>query len=204
MKTTGVSKFLDEFASRVSSLPAPYPRFVVFVSATEGDRRARVRTITASSLDELREGLQEKGPLQMLGARHLRLDWVTSVQAVSFATYKAAMQKVKRNYSRKGLSLDADFQHAITEGELNGSALLYQGAQSRIAKSTSTTSGSIGKGVLAKSLKPPKILTPSISSQLMGCFVIATAAKLSASNLPGRMVADAFSTSCSLPISIFS
>ncbi|WP_051539729.1 Mur ligase family protein [Sulfitobacter sp. 20_GPM-1509m] len=129
MKTNAVSKFLDEFASRVSSLPAPYPRFVVFVSATDGDSRARVRTITASTLAELRERLQEKGPLQMLGARHVRLDWATSVQAVPFATYIAALKKVKRNYSRKGLSLDTDFQHAITEGELNGSALLYQGAQ---------------------------------------------------------------------------
>lgn len=129
MRTTTVSQFLDALIARIPPLPAPYPRFVVFVSATDGDSRARVKTITASTLGELSKRLEEKGPMQLLGARHVRLDWATSVQAISFATYKAALKKVKRNYSRKGVSLDANFKHAITEGELNGSALFYKGAQ---------------------------------------------------------------------------
>ncbi|UOA16548.1 Mur ligase family protein [Sulfitobacter dubius] len=129
MKTATVSQLLDELIARISPLPAPYPCFVVFVSATDGDSRARVKTITASTLGELRERLEEKASLQLLGARHVRLDWATSVQATSFAIYKAALQKVKRNYSRKGMSLDTGFTQAITEGELNGSALFYKGAQ---------------------------------------------------------------------------
>lgn len=127
--TTSASHFIDKLTARVSPLPAPYPRFVVFVSATDGESRARVRTITASSIDELRLRLEEKGSMQLLGGRHVRLDWPTSVQEVSFSTYKAALQKVKRNYSRKGMSLDAGFKHAVTEGELNGSALFYKGAK---------------------------------------------------------------------------
>jgi UDP-N-acetylmuramoyl-tripeptide--D-alanyl-D-alanine ligase len=129
MNNVATSQFLDALISRISSLPEPHPRYVVFVSATDGETRARVKTITASDLNSLRENLQDKKIVRLLASRHVRLDWVSSTQAVSFGTYKNALQKVKRNYSRKGLSFDTGFQQAVTEGELNGSALLYKGAQ---------------------------------------------------------------------------
>ncbi|KAA0912993.1 UDP-N-acetylmuramoyl-tripeptide--D-alanyl-D-alanine ligase [Aquicoccus porphyridii] len=156
MNDAATSQILDEILPRISSLPDPYPRYVVFVSATDGDNRARVKTITASSLIGLREGLQEKELAQLLSARHVRLDWVTSVQVISFAAYKAALQKVKRNYSRKGVSLDADFRHAVTEGELNGSALFYKGAQVPHCEINLNNFGVYWKRRFGQTFEPPE------------------------------------------------
>lgn len=156
MNDATISRILDELLSRVSALPDPYPRYVVFVSATGGDSRARVKTITASSLIGLRERLQEKGASQLLSKRHVRLDWVTSVQALSFATYKAALQGVKRNYSRKGISLDADFRHAVTEGELNGSALFYMGPQVPHCELNVNNIGIYWKRRFGQTFEPPE------------------------------------------------
>ncbi|PVA09248.1 glutamate ligase [Pelagivirga sediminicola] len=129
MKDTPISRILDELVARITPLPEPYPRYVVFLSSTEGNSRAQVRTITAANLIDLREKLTEKESVRFLTARHVRMDWATGVRALSFGAYKEALQKVKRNYSRKGLSLDASFRQAVTEGELNGSALLYKGSR---------------------------------------------------------------------------
>lgn len=128
MKDFTIYRILDDLASRITPLPQPYPRYVMFISSTEGKSRAQVRTITATSLIDLREKLEGKEYTRLLAARHVRLDWVTDVRALSFGAYKALLLKVKRNYCRKGLSLDADFGEAVTEGELNGSALLYKGS----------------------------------------------------------------------------
>lgn len=129
MQNPSISRILDELGSRLAPLPDPYPRHIVFVSGTEGDSRAQVRTITAASLTDLRENLEGGELARLLAARHVRLDWVTDVRALSFRAYKEALRKVKRNYSRKGVSLDASFRQAVTEGELNGGALLYKGSR---------------------------------------------------------------------------
>jgi len=120
---------LDRLFAEIPSLPAPYPKHVVFVSATDGQARARVVTVTANTLAELREKLNDKALQSKMNASYLRFDWVETVSSMTFGAYETALREVKRNFSRKGLSFDPDFRRAVTEGELNASALLYKGAK---------------------------------------------------------------------------
>ncbi|WP_394155931.1 hypothetical protein [Loktanella salsilacus] len=123
-----VRTMLDQLRDRIVRLPAPYPRYVIFLSASDGTARARVTTVTADSLDDLEVQLTGQPLRPQMSAGYLRLDWATSVRALAFGDYCAALRVVKRNYSRKGLAFDPKFQHAVTEAEINASALLYRGA----------------------------------------------------------------------------
>lgn len=125
---TTVRIMLDQLRDRVVRLPAPYPHYVIFISASDGTARARVTTVTADSLNNLEAQLTGQKLRPQMSARYLRLDWVTSVREIVFRDYLSALRVVKRNYSRKGLTIDPGFQNAVTEAELNASALLYRGA----------------------------------------------------------------------------
>jgi len=118
---------LAALKAAISPLPAPYPRYVLFVAASTGEARARVITLTADCLDALENQLAQDRLRPYLNARYLRLDWVTSVRPMPFRMYRTALRDVKRNYSRKGLSFDPAFTHAMTEAEINAHAVLYKG-----------------------------------------------------------------------------
>ena len=119
---------LAQLRTEITALPAPYPRYVVFVSSSDGNKRARVVTVTASDLDNLARKLTHPALQQHFNAKYLRFDWVTAARPMRFGDYTTALRAVKRNYSRKGLSCDPAFRHAITEAEINANALLYKGS----------------------------------------------------------------------------
>ncbi|MDD7973017.1 hypothetical protein [Roseinatronobacter alkalisoli] len=126
---TSFRKILEELEERITVLPAPYPRYVVFLSSSNGQERARVTTITANDFQDLKHQLTRAHLKPQRSAKFLRLDWVASVRAMPYGDYVKALQVVKRNYSRKGLSFDAAFNRALTEAEINANALLYRGAK---------------------------------------------------------------------------
>jgi hypothetical protein len=126
-RLVAMQMILNRLMAAVVALPAPYPRHVVFVSSTNGTERARVTTVAAKDLDDLETRLASPGMKHHFAAKYLRLDWVTLVHPIRFDDYAAALKGVKRNYSRKGVSFDPAFRHAVTEAEINGSALLYKG-----------------------------------------------------------------------------
>ncbi|MEM5500456.1 hypothetical protein WNY59_02530 [Ahrensia kielensis] len=126
---SSLEQIIDSLKDKVSPLPSPYPKYVVFVSSTDGKQRARVSTVSADNLDALTEKLNSEPLQKKFTERYLRLDWVTSVKQMKFSDYTSALSAVKRNYSRKGLAFDPMFQHAVTEAEINASGLLYNGGK---------------------------------------------------------------------------
>jgi hypothetical protein len=118
----------QELQPLIGNLPA----VTLFLSLSDGHSRARVINASGPSFDfvwaellhqteELDEGLRS-------AVRWLRLDWVTAAECCTMAELRARLRSVKRNYFRRGLALDAGFNCAFLEGELNANAMLYGGS----------------------------------------------------------------------------
>lgn len=113
------------------ALPAPYPGFVLFFSASDGKNRATVVHAVARTFDEAwRKGLAALRDLFEKRRGHprwVRIDWVEKVMPSNWRDVRALLSATKRNYFRFGLALDADFGCAFLEQELNANAMLYGG-----------------------------------------------------------------------------
>lgn len=104
-------------------------RYVLFLSATAGDRRAQTVTASGDSFgaawEDAARGIARRCP----DARWLRMDWVCEANETTMGQLRRMLADTKRNYFRHGLSLDARFRHAFLETELNANAMLYGGAK---------------------------------------------------------------------------
>ncbi|MBN9070179.1 MAG: UDP-N-acetylmuramoyl-tripeptide--D-alanyl-D-alanine ligase [Rhizobiales bacterium] len=113
------------------ALPAPFPGFVLFFSASDGKNRATVVHAVARTFDEAwRKGLAALRDLfekRRGRPRWVRIDWVEKVTPSNWRDVRALLSATKRNYFRFGLALDADFGRAFLEQELNANAMLYGG-----------------------------------------------------------------------------
>lgn len=102
-------------------------RFILFVSYTDGAQRAAVFTIAGATATDAwaRAGaeLARRAP----DTCWLRVDWVDAVEQSSWGALRTRLRDIKRNYFRLGISLDADFDHAFLETEINANAMLYGG-----------------------------------------------------------------------------
>src|SRR5699024_7568350 len=109
----------------------PAGRIVLFFSLSDGRERARVRHQVAMDFATAwTYGVERARKLanhHKMDVRWLRVDWVTSAQATTWAALKARLARNKRNYFRHGLALGTDFAHAFLEQELNANAMLYAG-----------------------------------------------------------------------------
>ena len=120
-------------AQRIAALPSPWPRHTLFLSFSDGQRRAAVVHASGADFEVLWSEIS--AACQRLAARRdmqvcwLRADWVTQAQSLDWKTLRASLKVFKRNYFRYGLALDANFHRAFLEGELNGNAMLYGGSQ---------------------------------------------------------------------------
>ncbi|KXF77926.1 hypothetical protein ATN84_24735 [Paramesorhizobium deserti] len=116
----------------VVTLAGPYPAFVLFFSVSDGHRRAGVTTVTGEDFASVwRKGMQCVTRLvekKKMTPRWLRIDWVEAAEETSWLDLHERLEATKRNYFRYGLSLDRVFKHAFLETELNGNAMLYEGA----------------------------------------------------------------------------
>ncbi|MBC8731996.1 UDP-N-acetylmuramoyl-tripeptide--D-alanyl-D-alanine ligase [Paraburkholderia sp. UCT2] len=116
---------------QVNPLAASWPSFVLFFSWSDGQRRADVVTATAATFAEAWDAGMEQ-VTQAAGAaglvvQWLRVDWVTSVEGMTWEALRGRLEQTRRSYFRCGLSLDSNFRHAFLETELNGNAMLYGG-----------------------------------------------------------------------------
>lgn len=102
-------------------------RAVIFLSFTDGARRARVVTGTGANAAAAWAAAVARLPADEEATRWLRVDWVTAADRTDWGALRGRLAQTKRNYFRLGLSLDAGFRHAFLEGELNGNAMLYGG-----------------------------------------------------------------------------
>jgi hypothetical protein len=112
-------------------LPHPYPPVVLFLSVSDGAARAHVVHAAAGTFEEAWELLVARAEALLrqrrLIGRWLRVDWVSEARATTWSKLGAQLATVKRNYFRRGLALDAAFETAFLEQELNGNAMLYGG-----------------------------------------------------------------------------
>ncbi|MDR2161546.1 MAG: hypothetical protein LBO77_05325 [Desulfovibrio sp.] len=110
-------------------LDAPHPACVLFLSFSDGRRKATVLRTAAPTLDEAWATLQSrmrahrdknKGP-----APWLRLDWADWAEIMEWRQFREALRRFKRNYFRYGLTLDPAFRYALPELECNANMLFY-------------------------------------------------------------------------------
>lgn len=101
------------------------PRVVLFFAFTDGDSRATVVSATGDDFDRAwRDGIAQVPA----DAAWLRVDRVDAVERTIWSALRTQLAKIKRNYFRLGIALDAAFEHAFLETELNANAMLYGGA----------------------------------------------------------------------------
>lgn len=115
--------------------PRSLPACTLFFSVSDGQRRARTIHVSADSFGQawaqgqaLVLSLCDQEGRGTGASTWLRVDMVDQVRAISWQGLQQALRRVKRNYFRHGLALDADFRWAFTEQELNANAMLYGGA----------------------------------------------------------------------------
>lgn len=102
-------------------------RVTLFLSWSDGTRRARVVAAQAASIDPAwREAIARLA--QPSGAiRWLRADWVTACDPTDWRDLRARLARTKRNYFRLGVALDPRFEHAFLETEINANAMFHGG-----------------------------------------------------------------------------
>ncbi|UIJ44853.1 glutamate ligase [Sphingomonas cannabina] len=101
-------------------------RSVLFFSFTDGSGRATTFSVGGPDADAAwavgAERLRERGD-----ARWLRVDWVNAAERTCWKDLRTRLARTKRNYFRLGIALDARFECAFLETELNANAMLYGG-----------------------------------------------------------------------------
>jgi len=128
-----LEKMRPALAERLTELPPPWPRYTLFLSLSDGQRRASVVHASGADFDalwqQLCERLGQRVERRGLQPCWLRADWVTCAQPLNWRLLKGSLTAFKRNYFRYGLALDEQFNQAFLEGELNANAMLYGGAR---------------------------------------------------------------------------
>jgi UDP-N-acetylmuramoyl-tripeptide--D-alanyl-D-alanine ligase len=102
---------------------------VLFAALGSGDRRASVLTAHGVGFEDAWTRLSAlvEAAAQANPPRWLRVERVTEVQPSSWGKLRASLRQTKRNYFRYGIALDAQFERAFLEQELNANAMLYGG-----------------------------------------------------------------------------
>ncbi|UQB41510.1 poly(glycerol-phosphate) alpha-glucosyltransferase [Thiomicrospira microaerophila] len=102
------------------------------LSVTDGSERAVVLHQVDQSVNQAWLSLVKKTRMLLekkkIAPKWLRIDWVDQVFPNTWSSLKQHIEGSKRNYFRKGIALDASFEHLFLEQELNANAMLYGGA----------------------------------------------------------------------------
>lgn len=113
--------------------PAPFPGYILFLSACNSQQRAYTAYACGRTLDEAwqsaADDLQRWTAQQAVAPIWLRADLVDKIQTLRWDALQEKLGKTKRNYFRFGVSFTPDFQRPILEQEINANALLYHGKE---------------------------------------------------------------------------
>lgn len=116
----------------VAPLEAPWPKYTLFFSICDGNSRAKVITVTGVDFaGTWRKGLERLRRIdgaKNATTRWVRVDWIETVEETTWGGLKQNLREVKRNYFRRGISLDRKFSLPFLEMEINANAMLYGGA----------------------------------------------------------------------------
>ncbi|WP_458734632.1 UDP-N-acetylmuramoyl-tripeptide--D-alanyl-D-alanine ligase [Zobellella taiwanensis] len=121
-------------AHKGTTASSGYPQMVLFFSLCDGLSRARVLHVVAPDFESAwQQGIEACRALieheALASIKWLRIDWVTRIQPMTWGRLNRQLRNTKRNYFRYGIALDADFDIAFLEQELNANAMLYAGAE---------------------------------------------------------------------------
>ena len=96
----------------ISAQPSPFPGYILFLSASNGEERAYTAYACGSTLDEAwqraADDLQLWENQQPRSLLWLRADFVDKIQTLRWDELQDKFGKTKRNYFRFGLSLTPD------------------------------------------------------------------------------------------------
>lgn len=120
-----------ERLAQVPPLSGPCPSVVLFFSLGMDQQRAQVMTVSGADWEAAWQqgtrAAQQWARKSSAEVTSLRVDWVASVQTSSWTQLHQHLSATKRFYFRFGLALDAGFEQAYLEQELNANAMLYVG-----------------------------------------------------------------------------
>lgn len=103
------------------------PMFVLFFSCSDGGSRATVLTASAPTVDKAWQIGERLIAESAAAVDWLRVDCVDAAERRTWKELRTELAKIKRNYFRLGISLDARLKHAFLETEINANAMLYGG-----------------------------------------------------------------------------
>lgn len=103
------------------------PGFVLFLSVTDGTSRAKTTTYSAADADSCWRMALPDLEAALVREDWVRLDWVRAVEKTDWRGLRERLTVTKRNYFRLGIALDARFDCAFLETEINANAMLYGG-----------------------------------------------------------------------------
>jgi len=126
-----ISRVHQALERDIQPLNGQTPPFILFFSFTDTKSRAQTLSATAENFNDCwnvgLKKLRQAIDTSKLEVKWLRVDWVESVEDIDKPELTKRLQQIKRNYFRYGIALDAQFQTAFLETELNGNAMLYGG-----------------------------------------------------------------------------
>lgn len=102
-------------------------RAVLFLSWSCGNERARVVTGAGGTAEAAWSEAAAQLPQDAAAMRLLRADWIIACDCTTWGALRERLSRTKRNYFRLGIALDAAFERAFLETELNANAMLYGG-----------------------------------------------------------------------------
>lgn len=118
------------FSAPVTTIPMEsYPACTLFFSLCDGAERAHVLHVSASDLTQawqagaarcMQIAKRRKRPFKWL-----RVEWVTTLEAITWEQFEQRLSNTRRTYFRQGLALDSQLKTAFLEQELNANAMLY-------------------------------------------------------------------------------
>lgn len=103
-------------------------QFVVFVSVGNPSIRAKVIKSVSDNYRKMCNQLRQR-LVKMIKKDHVNPEWikfdiVDEVTALSFEQLEAIAAKTRKNYFRKGIAFDDNFNIAFLEQEINGNAMI--------------------------------------------------------------------------------
>jgi hypothetical protein len=116
----------------------PDGKLHLFISYTDAATRACVFHLSGIDLEslwpQLLSELKRRTRTTCKKIAWLRIDWIEDINAHTWAELNQILAATKRNYFRRGISLDSELKYPFLEQELNANAMLYTGAEAQGAQ----------------------------------------------------------------------
>lgn len=119
----------EEIETNMISFFKRKPKYVIFLSVSDGNERARVLHSVANTVESTWSNvvklLKRSIAKNKITPRWIKADIVTNINTFTYQEFLKHVSSIKRNYFREGISLDPSFNMAFLEQEVNANAFLH-------------------------------------------------------------------------------